>query len=181
VALRISTKGCYGLRAMVDLARRHDAGPVSVGEISDHLVVSRRYLHALMAALKTAGLVHSRPGCRGGYSLARPPATIPALDVLLALEGPTHLRDCALDAAVCFRSSDCVTRALWMELGELIEARLAEVTLHDLIRRGPPSVPPRKPRAASRELHAPPRRPLPASRKPVASPHRPRGRGRTTR
>jgi Rrf2 family protein len=167
MALRISTKGCYGLRAMVDLARRHDAGPVSVGEISDHLVVSRKYLHALMAALKTAGLVHSRPGCRGGYSLARPPVMIPALDVLLALEGPTRLRDCALDAAVCFRSSDCVTRALWMELGELIEARLAEVTLHDLIRRDPPG--------------APPRRPLPASRKPAASPHRPRGRGRTTR
>jgi Rrf2 family transcriptional regulator, cysteine metabolism repressor len=146
MTLRVSTKGCYGLRAMVDLARRHGAGPVPVAEIADHLVVSPKYLHALMAALKAAGLVHSRPGCHGGYTLAREPAMIPALDVLHALEGPTHLRDCVLDAAVCFRSSDCVTRSLWTELGTLIEARLAEVTLQDLIRREPPAAT-RKPRA----------------------------------
>jgi Rrf2 family protein len=151
--MRVGTKGCYGLRAMVDIARHHEAGPVSVGQIADHLVVSRKYLHALMAALKAAGLVHSRPGCRGGYSLARPPAMIPALDVLRALEGPTLLRDCVLDAAVCFRSSDCVTRSLWAELGALIEARLAEVTLHDLIMREPPSAATRKPSGRRRPAH----------------------------
>jgi Rrf2 family cysteine metabolism transcriptional repressor len=135
MTMRISTKGCYGLRAMVELAAHHGEAAVSVGDIATHLNISRKYLHALMTALKGAGLVRSQQGCHGGYCLNQAPERIPVLEVVSALEGPTRLRDCVFDLSACERSGTCMTRPMWEELGKLIEARMSEITLQDLVTR----------------------------------------------
>ena len=133
MAFRITTKGCYGLRAMVDLADRHQDRPILIGAIANRLGVSRKYLHALLTSLKAAGLARSVRGSGGGYCLAREPRQITVAEVLRALEGSLVLRDCVQDPTACERSPDCDTRRLWMVLGQAIEARLAGITLQDMV------------------------------------------------
>jgi len=133
MALQITTKGCYGLRAMVDLARHHADCPILLGSVAQRLGVSRKYLHAMLVALKSAGLVRSIRGSGGGYCLTRDPEKITVAEVLAVLEGALTLRDCVRDPEVCERSRHCVTHQLWTELGGTLESLLSAITLRDLI------------------------------------------------
>jgi Rrf2 family protein len=133
MVMRITTKGSYGLRAMVDLASQNGDGPMLMGAIAERQEVSRKYLHALLTALKAAGLVRSVRGSGGGYCLTRDPAEITVGEVLRALEGPVLLRDCVQDDTACRRSMGCITRRLWEVLSHEIEERLNSVTLRDLV------------------------------------------------
>ncbi len=130
--MRITTRGRYGLRAMVDLAVHQESGPVMMRAITERQGISRKYLHALLVQLKEAGLVRSVRGSRGGYVLARDPATISAKDVLDVLEGRVMLADCGDPGKLCRMSRSCRTRALWEELEGLIDRRLACVSIADL-------------------------------------------------
>jgi Rrf2 family protein len=132
--MRISTRGRYGLRAMVELARHHGAGPILMRAISEQQGIPRKYLHALLTELRQAGLVHSLRGSRGGYSLAHDPSEITARDVVHALEGRLMLVDCGESGTPCGRYETCSTRRLWEDLTRIIEERLASVTLADLAR-----------------------------------------------
>ena len=85
--MKLSTKGRYGLRAIVDLARFSESEPVSISSISSREDISEGYLEQLMALLKKAGLVKSIRGAAGGYVLARPAGEISGGAVLRALEG----------------------------------------------------------------------------------------------
>lgn len=135
MSLKLSTKGRYGLRAMIDLARHHGEGPVLVRSIAERHEVSSKYLHALLASLKAAKLVRSVRGSGGGYTLARPDQDIHVIQILEALEGPIAVVDCVADAEVCNRAETCATRDLWTDLSRAFEDTLTGLTLEELSRR----------------------------------------------
>ena len=93
--MKLSTKGRYGLRAMVDLAVHETEGPVSIQSIADRQELSEKYLEQLLGMLKRAGLVTASRGSQGGYRLAKDSGHISAGDILRALEGDLSPVDCA--------------------------------------------------------------------------------------
>jgi len=131
--MKISTRGRYGLRAMLELARRFGELPVLTRALAEREGLSPKYLHAQLTALKSAGLVYSIRGAGGGFVLARSPRQIRLSEVLHALEGPLSLVDCVADTRACDRSMRCQARRVWQELSGAIEDVLANITLEDLI------------------------------------------------
>ena len=140
--MRITTRGRYGLRAMVDMARHQGNGPVMMRAITERQGIPRKYLHSLLMSLKGAELVRSLRGSRGGYVLAKDPSAITAREILQALEGRICLVDCSERGSLCNMYGSCATRLLWADLGKLIEGHLNLVTLADLA-NGKVSPPPR--------------------------------------
>lgn len=130
--LKLSTKGRYGVRAMIELASAGGDVPVMMSEISMSQDLSRKYLHALLTDLKKAGLVLSRRGARGGYLLARPAEKIRVSEIVVALEGDLRLVDCVDDEGLCKRSQHCAARGLWVRLSEAIDGVLGDITLAGL-------------------------------------------------
>lgn len=132
--MRLSTKGRYAVRAMVDLALHVNQGPVTREEIAARQEISADYLARLFARLVKAGLISSVKGPRGGYLLAQSAAAITAGDIIRAVEEPLALVSC-LNAKVektCHRVNGCVTHSLWERLGEKIMDLLDSVTLEEL-------------------------------------------------
>lgn len=146
--MMFSTKAEYGVRVMVELARRGGQGaeaqPIPLAEIAEHDGLPLAYLEHLVARLRKAGLVDSRRGSRGGYLLARPAAQITMAEVVQALEGTIAPIECISEAAdgriVCSRESDpdhaCPTKVLWTRVRYSIVRTLKETTLDDLIATG---------------------------------------------
>ena len=133
--MKLSTRGCYGLRALLELGLNFGGGPVLMRSIAESQNISRKYLHALLTALKAAGFVRSVRGSGGGYLLAKPPAEIPIHDVLRVLEGSLCITDCVEDPNTCDRSRRCVTHELWQDLSGAVERLLSDITLEDLVTR----------------------------------------------
>jgi Rrf2 family cysteine metabolism transcriptional repressor len=134
--LKLSTKGRYGLRAMIDLAGLYNKGPVLMADIAERQGFSRKYLHALLTSLKGAGLVESVRGARGGYLLAKPPEDIRINEVFEALEGPVSIVDCLSDGGECDRLPECLSRGMWQEINNSIASVLKSKTLADLTHGG---------------------------------------------
>lgn len=122
---------------MVQLGRRHGAGPASLTEIAQDEDLPRAYLEQLVMSLRDAGLVRSTRGARGGYELARGPAEIRMSDILRALEGPIAPMFCATEdvehALTCDRSTRCTVNVLWVRIRESIADTLDSMTLADLV------------------------------------------------
>ncbi len=139
--MMFSTKAEYGVRVMVDLARRGGAQPVALAEIAEAEGLPLAYLEHLVARLRRAGLIESRRGARGGYLLAREPAQITMAEVVEALEGriaPIECISSSPDGTVrCVRESDpahiCTTKVLWTRVRAAIVQTLQETTLAELI------------------------------------------------
>ena len=93
--MKISTKGRYGLRALIDLAQYSEIEPVSISSIATRQAISEGYLEQLMSMLKKAGLIKSIRGAGGGYVLARDMSEISVGDVLRVLEGSLQPVECA--------------------------------------------------------------------------------------
>jgi Rrf2 family protein len=132
--LRITTKGRYALRAMLDLALHQTDSPVTREDIAWRQELPATYLAQLFAALTKAGLVDSVRGPGGGYLLARAPELITAGEIVRAVEGPVVLVACVDDEEGCVRSSACALRNLYADLGQTIEAYMDGVTLASLVR-----------------------------------------------
>ena len=132
--MRISTRGRYALRALVDLAQHAGEGPVSRQDIAVRQEISTAYVAQLFRRLRAAGLVGGVKGPGGGYVLARDAATIRAGDVVRAVEGPIAAVDCTVSDSepACNRADRCTTRLLWQRLSEVMEEFLDSVTLADL-------------------------------------------------
>ncbi len=130
--MRLSTKVRYGMRAMVELARQSNGEPVLLRTIAERQHLPEKYLEHLFTHLRTAGLVTSERGARGGYRLARPADKITALDIYAALDGELELISCAEHPSQCAYAEDCATITLWRELGAAIRAVLEKRTLKDL-------------------------------------------------
>jgi Rrf2 family protein len=134
--MRISTRGRYALRAMVDLAQHGDNGPVSRRDISERQEISADYLAQLFIPLQTAELVEGVKGPGGGYRLTRDPSLIRPGDVVRAVEGPVSVVHCTLpcpdEGPACSRVDRCVTHLLWKRVSEAVTEVLDSVTLKDL-------------------------------------------------
>jgi len=133
--MKLSTKGRYAMRAMLDLAQNYNDGLVLVKDVAKRQKISERYLEHLFLSLKTAGLVKSVRGAHGGFTLARSPYEIELIDIIRVCEGPLALVECVVDASVCPRSSQCATRDIWIELQAAMDGVLGSMNLQDLIER----------------------------------------------
>lgn len=133
--MKLSTKIRYGARAMLELASHYGEGPVELKEIARSQDISIKYLEQVIIPLRTAGLVKSVRGSKGGYSLAKPPSEICLFDVIETLEGPLCLVDCINDPKSCKRSSSCVTRDIWSDVSEALHKVLKSITLDEMVRR----------------------------------------------
>ena len=126
--MKLSTKGRYGLKAMVDLATEYDSGArLSIAQLAERQGVSAAYLEQLIASLKKAGLVTALRGVQGGYVLARSPELISVGEVLRVLEGSTAIVDC-VGSNVC----SCSARPLWLKLQRRIDDVLNTTSVRDL-------------------------------------------------
>jgi Rrf2 family protein len=130
--MKLSTKGRYGVRLMIDLAAHYGEGPVLLRDIAKREGISEKYLSNLVNPLKAMGLLKSMRGVHGGFVLGKPPGEITMKQIVLVLEGPLCLVDCVDKSAVCNRSSFCVARDLWSEAAEGLAQVLGKYTLADI-------------------------------------------------
>ena len=131
--MKISTKGRYGVRAIMDLARHHEEGPVFLKEIARRQGLSYRYLERLFGGLREAGIITGIRGSHGGYRLARRPEEIRMNEVLEALEGPIAPVGCVGDPGICPVTDSCAPHGLWSRVNGAIQQVLASTTLADMI------------------------------------------------
>ncbi len=120
---------------MLELASHYGEGAIELREVAQKESIPPKYLEQVIIPLRTAGLVKSVRGSKGGYSLSRPPSEISLKEVYEVLEGPVHLVDCLSDPKVCRRVSSCVTRDVWQEVSDAVGKVISSVTLEDLLER----------------------------------------------
>ncbi|HVL22857.1 MAG TPA: Rrf2 family transcriptional regulator [Thermomicrobiales bacterium] len=140
--MKVSTRGEYGVRAMVALAHHYGDGPMSISEIARQSSVPPAYLEQLIAPLRRASLVESKRGARGGYVLARDPAAIRVGDVYRVMEGPVAPMDCVSEDAsdqTCPLIDGCETRPIWLKVRDSIIDALDSTTLADLAKKPQPN------------------------------------------
>lgn len=133
--MKLSSRTRYGTRAMLDLALRYEAGPVSAKEIARRQEVSTKYLESLLAMLRSAGLIRSVRGAKGGHMLARRPDRITLREIFDVLEGCDGFVQCTTDPHVCERAKTCVTQEVWARMYAACMEILEATTLEDLARR----------------------------------------------
>ncbi|MEL1135116.1 Rrf2 family transcriptional regulator [Desulfitobacterium sp. THU1] len=134
--MKLSTKGRYGLTAMVDLALNSGEGPISLKSIADRQGLSEHYLEQLISGLRKAGLVKSIRGAQGGYILGKKTEKIRIGDIIRVLEGPIAAVECDSggDSECCLKSDYCVTRTIREKVRDPIEDVLDSITLADLVK-----------------------------------------------
>lgn len=138
--MKVSTRGEYGLRAMVALAKNHGQGPMSISAMSKASSVPMPYLEQLIGPLRRAGLVESTRGARGGYRLTRSPEAVNIGDVYRVMEGPLAPMECVsedITEQVCPLIDGCETRPVWLRMRDAIAETLDSTTLADLIKDSP--------------------------------------------
>ncbi|MEF9916253.1 MAG: Rrf2 family transcriptional regulator [Lachnospiraceae bacterium] len=133
--MKLSTKGRYGLRALIDLAQYSEIEPVSINSISARQGISERYLEQLMSMLKKAGLIKSIRGANGGYILAKNAKEISVGDVLRALEGSLEPVECSglQEEDGCSAAGGCVTKYVWQRINDSINQTVDEMKLDQLV------------------------------------------------
>ena len=131
--MKISTRGRYGTRMMLDLAAHHDQGPTPLREIAKRQDLSVKYLEQLIIPLKAAGYIRSVRGARGGYTLARKPDKISVGQIIKVLEGGLSLVDCVEDPKVCEREKNCPTRDIWLRMSQRLMEELSSLSLRDVL------------------------------------------------
>ncbi|MBE6425559.1 MAG: Rrf2 family transcriptional regulator [Planctomycetaceae bacterium] len=135
--MRISTKGRYGLRILLDLALYPQTGqPRLLRDIAESQGISEKYLSRLIIRLRKADLVHSVRGAHGGYRLARDPSQISLLDIIEVMEGPIGIVECVGSSSdPCERQESCAVRGIWESINSVIREALAQVSLQQIIER----------------------------------------------
>lgn len=135
--MKISTKGEYGIRAMLYLARHIEDGTVTSHEIACHQGIPEPYLRQILAQLSKTGLIHSNRGPQGGHVLARPAAEISIRDVIVPLEGYTTSVDqiLSLHCTIEGGTEHCAIRELLLSVKRAVDGILTSTTLEDLARR----------------------------------------------
>ena len=132
--MKISTKGRYALRLMLDLALNEKEEPIRVKEIAVRQEISDKYLEQIISVLTKAGYVKSLRGPQGGYRLVRTPGEYAVGSILRLTEGSLSPVACLDDEVnLCERKEDCMTLPLWEKLDEAIRGVIDHVTLQDLI------------------------------------------------
>jgi len=133
--MKLSTKGRYGTRALLDVALHQEDSPVQLKVIAQRQQISLHYLEHIIAPLIAAGLLRSTRGAYGGVSLGKPPQEIVLSEVIQILEGSITPVECVDDPNVCSRADICVTRDVWTDVKKAMAGVLESVTLQDLVER----------------------------------------------
>lgn len=134
--MKISTKGRYALRLMLDLALNNTGECITIKSIAARQEISEKYLEQIITALSRAGFVKSTRGAQGGYRLAKDPKEYTVGMILRAIEGSLAPVACLDDAHnECPRASTCATLTLWEQLNDAINSVVDHVTLADLVER----------------------------------------------
>jgi len=133
--IKLSTKGRYGTRLMLNLALHYNEGKEAIvlKNISKEEDLSIRYLEQIIIPLKINKLVKSVRGAGGGYTLARDPSRITVCDIIEVLEGSCALVDCVEDPDSCERMTECATHEVWKEASDLLKNYFESKTLQDLV------------------------------------------------
>ena len=132
--MKISTKGRYALRLMLDLAMDTSGEPVRIKDVAERQEISVKYLEQIVSILAEAGYVRSIRGPQGGYRLSREPEDYTVGMILRLTEGSLTPVECAeAEPGACSREDTCVTRKLWKELDEAIRSVVDKYTLEDLV------------------------------------------------
>ena len=133
--MKLSTKGRYGTRALLELALHKSDDPVSLRDIACRQEISLSYLEQLVSPLVAGGIIRSTKGPRGGISLVKDPSEIKLSDIIQTLEGSVAPAECVDNPDVCDRSPSCVTRDVWSEMKTAMSGVLESTTLQDLVER----------------------------------------------
>ncbi len=135
--MKISTKGEYGIRAMLYIAMHGDEGPLTSHEIAQHQGIPEPYLRQILALLSKDRLIHSNRGPAGGHALGRPASHITLKDILITLEGQTTAIDqiLALPCTIDVGTEHCVIREVFLEVKQAVERILSMTTLEALMNR----------------------------------------------
>jgi Rrf2 family protein len=131
--MKLSTRGRYSTRLMLELAFRYNTGPVLLKDISSSQDISLKYLGQLIIPLKVAGLIKSTRGSHGGYFLARPPEKIKLSEILKAVEGTLDIAECIKSPDICYRSKNCVARKIWEKASRQFYNVFESITLKDML------------------------------------------------
>ena len=133
--MKISTRGRYGTRLLLDTALHQGKSLVSLKDIARRQQISLQYMEHLITPLTAAGLLKTSRGPRGGVRLAKPPDQIKLSEVITVLEGSIAPVECIDNPATCSRSELCATRDIWTELKMAMNGVLEGTTLEDLAER----------------------------------------------
>ena len=132
--MKISTKGRYAVRMMLDLAANDAGEPIRLKDIARRQNISEKYLEQIISILNKAGFVRSIRGPQGGYTLSRAPGEYTVGMILRLTEGSLSPVECvSSDSAICEREENCVTRILWQKLDDAINSVVDGITLEDLL------------------------------------------------
>lgn len=134
--MKISTKGRYGVRIMLELALHYDQELLTVKTIAQKQNISEKYIEQIISLLNKAGLVRSQRGASGGYRLADAPHEITVGQILHVTEGGLYIVDCCTaNANQCERREECVTADVWREVRQAVEGVVSNITLANLVTR----------------------------------------------
>ncbi len=135
--MKLSTKGEYAARAIMDIASHYGEGPVKIREIAERQEIPLKYLESILLALKLAGVLRSRRGARGGYYLARPPEEITVGEVIRAMDGPLAPIGCVSVSAheFCSREGICGLKTVWQEVRDAIADILDNTSFAEVCQR----------------------------------------------
>lgn len=133
--MKISTKGRYALRLMLDLALSDSSAPVPLRDVARRQDISDKYLEQIVTPLSRAGLVRSVRGAGGGYLLTRTPAEYTVGEILRPLEGSLAPVSCVDGSECCGRAAQCVTQEVWRQIQETVADVVDNITLGDLVER----------------------------------------------
>lgn len=135
--MRLSTKGEYASRAMLELARHYDKKTLHIRDISQAQDIPPRFLEQILLQLKRAGYLRSRKGPNGGYSLARPPEKISVAEVIRVMDGPLAPIDCVSVTAhaVCPHEATCTLKWLWKEVRDAVAEITERTSFAELVNR----------------------------------------------
>ena len=131
--MKLSTKGRYAVRAMLDLALQNGNNPTLVKDISRRQGISDLYLEQLLTRLQTSGLIRSIRGPKGGFLLTKAPSEIKLCDILHTVEGSLSPVECVENGTLCERADTCITRKVWIKMKQAMDEVLESTTLQDLI------------------------------------------------
>ena len=131
--MKISTKGRYGLRILIDLATHDPVKPRLIRDIAQSQQISEKYISRLVIDLRRAKLIRSVRGVNGGFHLARNPEEITLLEILETMEGPISVVDCVRSPEKCKRQALCPARDIWTELNDGIRQLTRRITLDDIL------------------------------------------------
>jgi Rrf2 family cysteine metabolism transcriptional repressor len=130
--MKLSTKGRYGTRAMIDIALYKESGSTLLKDISSRQGISLKYLDHILSSLRKAGLIKNIRGKGGGYSLTRPAAQITLCDIIVAVEGSLAPVECVDNPEYCKKTSTCSAHDVWVKVRESIEDVLRNTSLQSL-------------------------------------------------